>query len=365
MQEFLDKIADLCSSYAAAVKVAKQHQEITVFSAIGSVLAARVIYGVGPRFYSLFEFYKKPTTQWGSYLLDEPLKVFFRQLNVDRDVVNDKLKFADHCLSNDLATIPVVCTIDVQRSGSTKAVPLVKNRKEWCEHLSSCPEKLFFKLIDGSWGRGAFSATRQADGNWDYCGVRGSAHDLYDFALDRLAGERGWLIQPKIRPHSNLRRTMSPKCLGTLRVVTAQRDGVPEILFAVLRLPVGDSNADNFFHGASGNLIAAVDLKSGELKTGRGSKTKKWPVIMDIDVHPETLCQISGNLVPYWSEVKDVVLRGHVSLSALTTIGWDVAITDEGPLLVEANATYDIDLVQVALKKGLAKDLEFLIKDFA
>jgi hypothetical protein len=62
--------------------------------------------------------------------------------------------------------------------------------------------------------------------------------------------------------------------------------------------------------------------------------------------------------VPRWSDVLSLVLRAQACFAGLRTIGWDVGITQEGPLLVEGNARYGFDLFQVAFDRGFAPDFE-------
>jgi len=135
------------------------------------------------------------------------------------------------------------------------------------------------------------------------------------------------------------------------------RDGVPEILIACAKIPVGSSISDNFSNGSTGNLLAAVDLASGTLSTAYGSRKRGWPVLTSKETHPDTGGLIRGFNLPYWDEVKQVALRAQKSLPGFRSIGWDIAITDEGPLLVEANAGYGIASLQIAHQRGLRSEI--------
>jgi hypothetical protein len=55
--------------------------------------------------------------------------------------------------------------------------------------------------------------------------------------------------------------------------------------------------------------------------------------------------------LPHWPQLRDLVERGARALAPLGTLGWDVALTAEGPVLVEANANWGEDLFQ--LNRGL------------
>ena len=354
MANLIDSLTD----YRLAISTARREHKLSMPRAIRSVLSAKLRYGIGPRFHSLFELATHPESAWPDFLLDEPLKVVLRRMNPEqhREVVNDKLLFMNHCVAHGIATIPLVCAVDRHPRTACPPALLAKDQSDWCRLIDAGPNEQFVKLINGSWGLDAFLIERR-DGQWHYCGQSGDSAALYAFAMERLGQRRGWIVQPRIHPHPALQAIMSPHGLGTFRVVSITRNAVPQILFALLRIPVGRNCADNFVHGASGNLISAVDLVAGKLYCARGSKSQAWPVMSDIHHHPETQYLITNTSIPFWNDLKTLVTRAHLSLPDLVTIGWDVAITSQGPVLVEANATYDVDLVQAAIKRGVRNEI--------
>ena len=78
-------------------------------------------------------------------------------------------------------------------------------------------------------------------------------------------------------------------------------------------------------------------------------------------MHPVTSVQISGFQLPFWKESLDLALRAHQAFSPLHTLGWDVGITEQGPILIEANSMYDIDLLQIAFDRGFRPDLDLIV----
>lgn len=352
------KLLDLLSDYGHAVSIAAEGRLHRVPRSLYSVLSARTRYDIGPRFHSLFDLIRIPRSQWPEFLIDTKLKHVLRRVNPTeaREVVNDKIEFHRHCAARGLRTIPILCTFDTRPGAPTSGVINGLDPARWCEALERGPDRLFIKLIDGSWGVDAFVAQRSADG-WQFAEERGSLADLHAFCGKRLGGRRGWIVQPLVRNHRELLRIMSPSALGTVRAVTCFTAGEPQLLYAVLRMPVGDNRVDNFAHGASGNLTASIDLGSGTVSTARGSRDKRWPTMMDVECHPDTRQRISGFRLPFWPDTERLIIQAHRSLPRLKTLGWDVAVTDEGPVLVEANATYDVDLLQVSYKRGLKSEL--------
>lgn len=72
-----------------------------------------------------------------------------------------------------------------------------------------------------------------------------------------------------------------------------------------------------------------------------------------MDRHPDTGCTIPGFRLPYWEETLRLFCLAQKELKEAPTLGWDIAITDDGPLIVEANAGYSIEIHEVAEHRGL------------
>ncbi|KON82162.2 hypothetical protein PA01_11690 [Azoarcus sp. PA01] len=350
------KALSLVSDYRHAIRSASSGNPLRAPRGLTSVLVARAAFDIGPRFHSLYDLASVPRTDWPEFIIDVGLKKIMRRINApeDREIVNDKLRFFRHCEANALPSIPILGAID--RTSEDPTLNGVDNSL-WVEQMGSAPDRVFIKLIDGTWGIDAFIAERRGNDNWRFCERNGAAADLHAFCLERLKGRRGWIVQPLVRSHAQLHRIMSSHALGTIRAVTFIENGIVALPYAVLRIPVGKNRADNFSHGASGNLVAPITMETGIVGVARGSKRKDWPEMMDVDVHPDTQNRISGFALPFWSELKKLIVAAHKSLPNLATLGWDVAITDSGPLIVETNPTYDVDLLQVALRRGLKSEL--------
>ena len=140
---------------------------------------------------------------------------------------------------------------------------------------------------------------------------------------------------------------LSPSGLNTIRIITQldQEDEV-EILGARLRITI-NSSVDNL---AAGNIAAPIDEHTGIVK-GPG-------VYSDITKedeynHPITGIKIVGFQVPFWKESLQMVKDAALLHPQNRSIGWDVAITDEGPELIEANHDWCKLLWQLPVRKGL------------
>lgn len=157
------------------------------------------------------------------------------------------------------------------------------------------------------------------------------------------------LIEKYVIQHDDLMQ-LSPSALNTVRVVTQLHDGKVIILAARLRVSV-NSDTDNL---STGNFAVPVDIKSG-IVTGPGvygDITKS-----DVFFHPVTGIEIVGFAIPHWNDCVEMVTNAALSVPTNRSIGWDVAITNERPILIEGNHDWGRILWQLPVKKGLKEDL--------
>jgi hypothetical protein len=353
------KLFSVLSGYCDAIRVASRAALMRVPQAAISVLIARMRYQIGPRYHSLFGLMDVPESEWKNFILDKDANPKLLAVNRHENLewARDKNAFAAHCRMNNLPTIPIICVIDRTPSEDLAGIPRVSSAEDMEGILADAPDQLFFKLIDGAHGESAFLATRRA-GEWSFEERTGTVAELYQFCMQRLEGRRGWLIQPAIAPHSELQKIMASGALGTVRAVTYLGSEGPKIMFPLLRIPAGGNVTDNFSEGTAGNIVARIDIETGVLSAGRVSRSKLWPDMVTVDTHPDTGNRIAGFRLPYWPETVDLMLKAQSRTPQLRTLGWDIAITEAGPIIVESNTGYDVNLLQVAYGRGIRQDLE-------
>jgi hypothetical protein len=136
---------------------------------------------------------------------------------------------------------------------------------------------------------------------------------------------------------------LSPGALSSIRVVTClDENNRPEITHAVLRMARTPGIVVDNFH--AGGIAAQVDLQTGVVgpATDLGlSHTTRWWAM-----HPVTGARILGRHIPMWKEVADLVLQAHSLFADQVVVGWDVAVLETGPALIEGNKSPDLDIVQ-------------------
>ncbi len=180
--------------------------------------------------------------------------------------------------------------------------------------------------------------------------------DGAEIALDAFVADvtthyaSGYLFQKRLLPHSAIRAICGNR-LATVRIVTINPKSGPEILRAAWKIPAGANAADNFWR--AGNLLGEIEIESGRISrvvSGKGLNQQSH------DVHPDSGAAMVGFELPMWAEAKALAVDGMHVFSKMGMIGWDVAITDQGPVIVEPNETPDHMLPQIADRRGMLDD---------
>ena len=143
---------------------------------------------------------------------------------------------------------------------------------------------------------------------------------------------------------------LSPSGLNTVRIFTQLTSEGVDFLGARLRISV-NSPVDNM---AAGNLAAPVDLETG---TVSGPGVYSDITKSDCNIHPITKKQITGFKIPFWNAVIETSVGAALLCPENRSVGWDIAITESGPELIEGNHNWCKLLWQLPVKQGLKMEL--------
>lgn len=208
------------------------------------------------------------------------------------------------------------------------------NRQSW--------DAFVMKPDKGVYGRGVYMVTSAGDGNWvDQSGDVFSENGFERYC-NSYPGYCRYLLQERLHNHPEISALTGVTTLQTVRVITVSAgDGRPgEVVLANWRIAGDDSITDNFDYGRGGNLLAEIDVVSGCVRRAVGPVPEHQGVCA-IGEHPRTGAALTGFRLPHWQEVREVVLAGTAHFAPLRLLGWDIAITQRGPVLIEANAWFD------------------------
>ena len=193
-------------------------------------------------------------------------------------------------------------------------------------------EKFFAKPSDATGGFGIELINRT-----DY----ESNEALYDYLLGlEESGKYGSfeLEEPVIQ--SPEISAIYPHSINTVRIVTLLKDKVePHVICAYFRIGNKGNVVDNFH---SDGMTTPVDVETGTVLFPALDKKKNL-----YESHPMTGHQIKGFTFSEWPEAIDMVKKAALVVPDVGYVGWDVAFSDKGPLLIEGNPFPGHDLYQL------------------
>ncbi|HEX2527575.1 MAG TPA: sugar-transfer associated ATP-grasp domain-containing protein [Geminicoccus sp.] len=169
--------------------------------------------------------------------------------------------------------------------------------------------------------------------------------DLAELYEDTRA--RPFLFQETLVQHPAL-AAIYPGSINTIRLLTCRAPGQPPaVIAAILRLGMGRSIVDN---ASQGGIAVGIDLETGRLlRLARQFFEYGGKVCA---AHPDTGFRFEGFEVPHLQMAVSVAQQAAADLSH-PLIGWDLAVTGPGVVLMEGNAVPHLVLTEVALGRGL------------
>lgn len=165
-----------------------------------------------------------------------------------------------------------------------------------------------------------------------------------DAFIDRCIQQRLFWDQLVIQhPEMNV---LCPASINTLRIMTFhdREKGTSEVVWIGLRVGNGINYVDNFHSQGMGVLI---DVDTGKL-VGPAIDKDNIPYTH----HPATGVAFDGFQIPCYQEAKQMALDAALRDDKILMVGWDVAISENGPLLIEGNRRAGFDMPQVLDDRG-------------
>jgi hypothetical protein len=268
-----------------------------------------------------------------NYLYSHEAPRLFKVLNrpSQPDPIADKLAFHEMCKAHALPTPAVLAAF----APTGKLVDFESGRPP--QH------DLFVKACTGGglaerfrWHGGCFDSNR---------GYRLRAEDLGDYLANRARNEnRTLVVQPVLSNHPDL-DVDSDGALATARLVTGRSiygEITPIFSFILFGLPNEIT--------AHSNRVTLIDIANGRLmpappqdQRGPGATWYQYR-----QLGPDDACTLAD-----WDAALRHVKVAHNACSNFVFVGWDVAFTPDGPVILEGNESWDALTYQMVTAEPL------------
>lgn len=272
----------------------------------------------------------------------------YQYLYTSRVITADKFYFNVFLEKFGIPTPPIYCYIKDKQILYYDAQFKIDTQLDTIQQLKqlfSYNMDAFCKPSSGQLGNGAFALRVQDSKVY----VDGNLYDL-DKLIEVLLSTN-YLVQKRIYQHP-IMNSLCDSTINSIRLQTViTKDGEVIPFGAGLRIGRQGSSVDNW---AKGGVFVGIDMGSGKLmetgflKPQYGTSTKE---------HPDTHVIFKDFEIPYYKEAQKMAVEMHKRLYRCHSIGWDIAITEEGPMFIEGNGLWEISLLQ-AVHGGLKKQIE-------
>ena len=210
---------------------------------------------------------------------------------------------------------------------------------------------LFCKPIESQNSLGAAALMKVLPATRELVASDGASISIDTFIAEITAQyPEGYLFQALALAHPAI-SAVSGGRLATVRFFTIVAEDGPHLFRACMKIPAGENAADNYWR--EGNLLAQLDMETGRIMrvtSGHGLKAEEHTT------HPDTGAALIGFVHPQWQEMRALALRGAALMHQVSMIGWDIACTAKGPVIIEMNELPDSFLMQYADRRGLLDD---------
>ena len=249
----------------------------------------------------------------------------------------DRVLFADRCRHEGLAVPQTLLESGAGTSGIT-----------WHVSRDQLDRDLFCKPRTGSDSLGNLIFRRIAPNL--YQDPEGDNVDL-DTVLawvDAYSRTTPVIVQPRLRNHPEL-ADIADQSLVTVRMLTClDSENCPMPTHAFLRIP---GRVESKWRGKTTRFVP-IDLENGCL--GPVTSDRLTGFAARFNRHPAKGQAIEGRVLHTWPAIRELALKAHRAFPQRIIVSWDIALTDEGPLLLAGSISPDAMFAQRHVREPIA-----------
>ncbi len=275
--------------------------------------------------------YRKENKNYKDYLGTEEAGKIHSSKKLHRQefvcLLRNKLNFALYCEKNGIATPKLISHNFGRNFFFNQNFEKISDKKDMINFFKEVfkttgSKSLFMRPFALNGGRGCFRLDR----------------DDLEQKIDIEYGHmiEGGYTHTEIVTQHDLINAIHAKSINTIRILTFRDDGKIHALPVFLRVGIGESVVDN---AASGGIFIGINQETGTLKplAYRSMKFGGERILR----HPDSGFRFEGFQIPFFREACEMAVTATNHIPDVF-IGWDIAITPEGPTIIEGNDRPDM-----------------------
>lgn len=259
-------------------------------------------------------------------------------------VTENKGIFYRYCEANNIPVPKLYAIYNRNNTGYCFTAIVLVNENDWINFIKNeLPNDFVIKPCAGVYGKKIYAFRKNGNSLIDHSDKTYTPKQIFEL-MSKDKEFSSFVIQERLFSHESLVQLCASKNLHTMRVNTfLESSGDVTIISVSFKSIVGDNLIANQSMGVTGNLISSVDAEKGLLTNssmchpdGRGIEV--------IEAHPDTGKKFEGFKIPNYKEVIRVSKDAAIKFKPIGTVGWDIAVTDDGVYILEGNMFYDTSI---------------------
>ena len=163
--------------------------------------------------------------------------------------------------------------------------------------------------------------------------------DLYDYLYNK-----NLILVEEVVIQCEEMNKLYPYAINTVRIITVHKyDGEVLVVAAYQRIGNHGYIVDNY---NGGGMVVPINEKTGIIEYPAVDKRKQIYY-----KHPMTDTPIVGFKVPKFSSAVNLAKKAAKVIDEIRYVGWDIAITDKGPVIIEGNEYPGHDIYQLPVHR--------------
>ncbi len=140
-----------------------------------------------------------------------------------------------------------------------------------------------------------------------------------------------------------------PESVNTLRLTTLRLGDRIEIVHPFAKFGLGTAIVDN---AAAGGVFCSIDTNTGKMTAAVDEVGNRY------ETHPDSHRRFEGFTIPRFDEAVALVKELADVIPDNRWTGWDLALTDDGWVMVEGNAYGQMVAIQIMEDKGIREEMD-------
>lgn len=215
-------------------------------------------------------------------------------------------------------------------------------------HIESCEDRQIFVNFVNEKKKVIIKSSKESQGRGIFAATDLTIEESWTI-IETILNKGGAAVVEEFVNQTSEMSKFNPSSVNTIRIATFRNNNQVEIMFAFARFGRKGSIVDN---GGRGGIFCSIDKKTGMLNPTGRDENGIW-----YQCHPDSGIGFDNVYIPQWDDVIRLAKELSGVVSQQVYVGWDLAYTENGWIMIEGNSWSQFIGPQTSLKQGMRNQI--------